>query len=162
MYEVVTAGPVNQVDGLLSSEIHQGVLIAHVSIACIKDKQAALLRQSLLALVKERRGRVSLDLSNVKDFTCAWINVMLEVTRACRKENWDLAIFGLRGTARDILRATHLDRKMTICSGRQEAMEKLGIEGPTIWERLLGGATQEDGAIPIQSGIPAPLAAKAA
>jgi anti-anti-sigma regulatory factor len=125
----------------MRTEIHQGVLVAHISVACIKDKQAGLLRQSLLAMVKERRGRLALDLSNVTDFTCSWINVMLEVTRACRRENWDFAIFGLRGTARAILRATHLDRKMTVCSCRDEALGKLGIDQPTMWERLVGNFT---------------------
>jgi anti-anti-sigma regulatory factor len=144
MYQVVTAGPLNQADTLLATEIHQGVLIAHVNVACIKDKQAAILRQSLLAVVKERRGRVALDLSSVKDFTCAWINVMLEVTRVCRKENWDLAIFGLKGAARDILRATHLDRKMTICFDRAEALGKLDIEPPTAWERLVRGLANHE------------------
>lgn len=127
-------------DALVWSEVHQGVTIAHISIASIKDKQAALLRQSLIALVKERRGRVALDLSSVTDFTCAWINVMLELTRACRRDNWDLAIYGLHGPTRGILRATHLDRKMTICPNRDEALGKLGIEQPTMWERLIGGA----------------------
>lgn len=138
MYELVTASLASPCDSLIRTEIHQGVLVAHISIASIKDKQASLLRQSLLTLAKERRGRLALDLSSVNDFTCAWINVMLEVTRACRRENWDLAIFGLKGNARDILRATHLDRKMTICITRDDALGKLGIDQPTMWERLVG------------------------
>lgn len=138
MYELVTAPTAGPCDTLIRSEIHQGVQVVQITIASIKDKQAGLLRQALLSMVKERRGRVALDLSSVKDFTCAWINVMLEVTRACRRENWDLAIFGLKGTARDILRATHLDRKMTICWSRDDALGKLGIDQPTMWERLMG------------------------
>lgn len=151
MYEVVPAGQINEVDSLLGSEIHQGVLIAHVQVASIKDRQASILRQSLLALAKERHGRLALDLSNVQDFTCAWINVMLEVTRACRKEDWDLAIFGLKGAARDILQATHLDRKMTFCSDRTEALGKLGIEQPTAWERIVRGLTGQESDMPLNA-----------
>ncbi len=144
MYEVVNASTMTPGDALVWSEVHQGVTIAHISIASIKDKQAALLRQSLIALAKERRGRLALDLSSVSDFTCAWINVMLELTRACRRDNWDLAIYGLHGPTRSILKATHLDRKMTICPNREEALGKLGIQQPTIWERFVVGFKGEE------------------
>jgi anti-anti-sigma regulatory factor len=136
MYDVVQPHVVSPEGTLLESAVHQGVTIAKVSIAAIKDRQAAVLQEALMTLVADRHGRLALDCSNLKTFTCAWINALLNVTKACRAADWDLAIFGLTGPARDILRATQLDRRMTICVTRAAALEALGIEQPSNWELL--------------------------
>ena len=136
MYELVQAHVVSPHGALLESSVHQGVTVARISIASMKDRQAAALQAALLSLAADRHGRLALDCSLLKDFTCAWINAILEVTKVCRSAGWDLAIFGLTGPARDILRATRLDRRMTLCLTRAAALSSLGVEQPSSWEHL--------------------------
>jgi anti-anti-sigma regulatory factor len=139
MYEVVQPNIVTHQGTLLESCVHQGVVIARVTTSAIRDRQASMLGEALSELVREHHGRLAIDCSNVRDFTCAWINQLLGLTRMCRERNWDCVVFGLKGPARDILRSTRLDRQMTLCSGRGEALAKLGIEQPSNWEALFAG-----------------------
>ena len=136
MYEVVRSHLDCQHGTLLESSVYQGVTIARITAATINDSHAAELEEHLLALAHERHGRLALDCSGLKNFTCAWIRSLLEVTKLCRALNWDFAVFGLKGPARDILRATHLDRRITISRSRTEALDMLGIEKPSSWEGL--------------------------
>ena len=139
MYEVVQPNIVTHQGTLLESCVHQGVVIARVTTSAIRDRQSELLGDSLRDLAREHHGRLAIDCSNVRDFTCSWINQLLNLTRLCREMEWDCVVFGLKGPARDILRSTRLDRQMSLCSGRGEALAKLGVEQPSNWEALFAG-----------------------
>ncbi len=136
MYEVVQSHSDCQQGTLLESTVHQGVAVARVTIASIKDGEAAVLYKHLHKLAKQHAGRLVLDCSMVTGFTCSWINSLLKVTKMCRGQGWDLAIFGLTGPARDILRTTQLDRQMTVCADRAQALTVMGIEQPSAWDAL--------------------------
>lgn len=143
MYEVVQSHGDCQQGTLLESTVHQGVAVARVTISSIKDGEAAVLYKHLHKLAKHQAGRLVLDCSAVTGFTCSWINSLLKITKMCRNQGWDLAIFGLTGPARDILRTTQLDRQMTVCVDRGQALTVLGIEQPSAWSTLFAALDEQ-------------------
>ena len=134
MYEVVQSHFDCQQGTLLESTVYKGVTVARVTSASVKDGESIVIYKHLHKLAKHQAGRLALDCSALTGFTCSWINSLLKVTKMCRNQGWDLAIYGLTGPARDILRTTQLDRQLTVCDDRDQALAVLGIEPPSPWQ----------------------------
>lgn len=90
--------------------------VVHVLCPAIRERQAAALADQLFLIAERSRGKVMLDLSNVAAFSCAWINVLLEVSKRCRSRGGGLVLTGLRTPAAQTLRQLGLERQFTIAA----------------------------------------------
>ena len=90
--------------------------VIHIECPAVRERQAAALADQLYLIAERSRGKVMLDLGKVTAFSCAWINVLLEVSRRCRSRGGGLVLTGLRSPAAHTLRQMGLERQFTIAA----------------------------------------------
>lgn len=115
---------------------------AIVSLTCpsIHESQADVLGRYLKQLAPEVGGQIVLEVAGVGRFNCAWINTLIEVSRACTRLGGKMFVLGVPAREQTLIRTTGLDRHVNLCSSRAEAMAQFRASS-TPWrmgvERLL-------------------------
>ncbi len=137
---------------------------AVVSLCCtkIEESQCDGLHSYLLGLARNSGGRLALELAGVRNFSCAWINAMMELTRECRALGGQLVLFGLRTEHRTILERTGLARQMTVASSRTRALELLGSATIAPWRLAVARLLDIPVALPFEESARTGLLARAA
>ncbi len=104
---------------------------AVVSLTCpyIRERQSEILGRYLKELAPEVGGRLILEVAGVGQFACAWINTLVEVSKGCQREGGRLIVQGMSKKDVRMLRETGLDRHITLCASRQEAMQHFNRAG---------------------------------
>ncbi|MEI7658449.1 MAG: STAS domain-containing protein [Phycisphaerae bacterium] len=90
--------------------------VVHIQCPAVRERQAAALADQLYLVAERSRGKVMLDLTKVAAFSCAWINVLLEVSKRCRSRGGGLVLTGLCTPAAHTLRQMGLERQFTIAA----------------------------------------------
>jgi anti-anti-sigma factor len=125
---------------------------AVVSLCCSKidEGQAQSLRTYLLGLAHNCGGRLAVELAGVRGFTCAWINVLLELSDRCEAVGGKLVLFGLRKEHRALLGKTGLAKRLAIVTCRTKALEMLGSATIAPWRLALARLFDIPVAIPFE------------
>lgn len=99
-----------------------------VTLVCpaLRERQAALLANYLSDLADRLRGRLVLEVSGVRSFSCAWINTMIQLSRRCVERGGDLKIVGLAAPARKLLNRTGLLDHLHLERSQVAALKNLG------------------------------------
>lgn len=105
-----------------------------VTSSRITDEGAWLVQGAATRISACYDGRLAIDLSLVHDFTCSWINSMLEIDRVCWQHGGRLSVFGMRREMRDILALTGLAESLDVQPDEESALKSIGAwEGPA-WQ----------------------------
>jgi anti-anti-sigma factor len=105
------------------------------SLACpqLHEEQAEALEFSLRELVETSGGRLIVDMTAVANFSCAWINTLIVLTRACETRQGRLAVVGINHRHRRLLSETGLTRYLTLASTQHEALDLVGCPMISPW-----------------------------
>lgn len=112
-------------------------LLAEVDCTVLREAQAARVLRELEPLVERFRGRVAIRVSGVVNFSCAWINALIDLSRACAARGGRLVVFGGHRAFTDLVRRTGLDRDLRLARTQDQAMRLLGEPAPT-WASRAG------------------------
>jgi len=109
-------------DGLISVASMEGVALAFIGMANIRERQAEVMQQKLSAIADRAKGRVAVSLSEVAVMTSAGVNALVAVQLKCEAMGGHLAVFALSKELQKMLRITKLDRKLVIVDTAHEAV----------------------------------------
>ncbi|MBL8875433.1 MAG: STAS domain-containing protein [Phycisphaerae bacterium] len=90
----------------------------------LREAHAAQLGPELVALARLTGGRLALDMTQVTDFSCAWINAMLAAAQHCEQFGGRLAIMSLSPRLETLLRETGLHRQLYLAGSVKEALQR--------------------------------------
>lgn len=90
----------------------------------LREAHAAQLGPELISLARLTGGRLALDMSQVTDFSCAWINAMIAAARQCEQFGGKLAIMALSPKLEGLLRETGLHRQLYLAGSVKEALQR--------------------------------------
>jgi len=90
----------------------------------LREAHAAQLGPELIALARLTGGRLALDMTQVTDFSCAWINAMLAASQHCEQFGGRLAIMSLNPRLENLLRETGLHRQLYLAGSVKEALQR--------------------------------------
>lgn len=90
----------------------------------LREAHAAQLGPELIALARLTGGRLALDMTQVTDFSCAWINAMLAASQHCEQFGGRLAIMSLSPRLESLLRETGLHRQLYLAGSVKEALQR--------------------------------------
>lgn len=109
--------------------------VAVVSLTCpaIREHQAQVLGRYLQELCEEVTGRVVLEVTGVAQFSCAWINTLLSLTRRCRALGGTMVVLGMAPKDEQVLRSTGLDKHLFLRSSRSAALAEFGAPSLAPW-----------------------------
>jgi anti-anti-sigma factor len=110
-----------------------GGVVAALTLHRIDDEHTPMLRAAAEEAAACFSGRLALDMSMVNDFTCAWINALLELDRRCWEHGGQLCLFGLRRELHDVLRQTGLDQSLQVRPDERQALAAIGAESTPAW-----------------------------
>jgi anti-anti-sigma factor len=110
-------------------------LLAQVDCTVLREPQADRVVRELEPLVRRFRGRIALRVSGVVNFSCAWINALVHLSRACAQQGGRLVIFGGHRAFTELIRNTGLDRNLRLASTQDNAMRLLGEPAPGLLDR---------------------------
>ena len=88
------------------------------------EAHAAQLGPELVALARLTGGRLALDMTQVTDFSCAWINAMIAASQHCEQFGGKLAIMSLAPRLESLLRETGLHRQLYLAGSVKEALQR--------------------------------------
>ncbi|MBX3388580.1 MAG: STAS domain-containing protein [Phycisphaeraceae bacterium] len=90
----------------------------------LREAHAAQLGPELVALARLTGGRLALDMTQVTDFSCAWINAMIAASQHCEQFGGKLAIMSLSPRLENLLRETGLHRQLYLAGSVKEALQR--------------------------------------
>lgn len=90
----------------------------------LREAHAAQLGPELVALARLTGGRLALDMTQVTDFSCAWINAMLGAAQHCEQFGGRLALMSLSPRLENLLRETGLHRQLYLAGSVKEALQR--------------------------------------
>ncbi len=90
----------------------------------LREAHAAQLGPELIALARLTGGRLALDMTQVTDFSCAWINAMIAASQQCEQFGGKLAIMSLSPRLEALLRETGLHRQLYLAGSVKEALQR--------------------------------------
>jgi len=99
---------------LMTVEDCGGMQVVHIDCPAVRERQAYALTQPLCTLADRFNGKITLDLANVAAFSCAWINVLIEVSRRCKQRGGTLILTGVSTQASQALKQMGLTKQFTI------------------------------------------------
>jgi len=103
----------------------------------VHERQAIILSEQLAAVVLRSKGRLVLELSEMKSCTCAWINALLALSKRCRDEGGQLLLVSVPEAFRAVLASTGLTKHLAIISHPLETREILGLPNVERWKLAL-------------------------
>ena len=105
---------------------------AVVTLACpaVREWQASVLSTYLSDVVEQHRGRaVIVDVGGITQFSCAWLNALIELSRRCERMGGQLVVVGMSRQSRNMLRSTGLLKHLRLAGNSQEACASAGSRG---------------------------------
>lgn len=97
--------------------------VVTVNEASLRETHAEQLTPELVSLARLSGGRLVLDLSKVRDFSCAWINSMITASGQCARVGGKMCVCGLSKELHAFLKDTGLHRTLQIAPGLREARD---------------------------------------
>lgn len=91
-----------------------GTQFVRIDVAAVRERQAFALTDPLMTLAERHGGRVTMDLTKVAAFSCAWINVLIDLTKRCKKKGGKLVLTGVSTQAKHSLTQMGLAKQFTI------------------------------------------------
>ncbi len=87
-----------------------------VTIDCpdVRERQAAILQDSICNIADKQGGRVTIIMGKVANFSCAWINSLIAINSKCTSKGGKLTLTGVAQPAVHILKQMGLAKKFTI------------------------------------------------
>jgi anti-anti-sigma regulatory factor len=113
-----------------------------VTTSRITDEGAWLIQGAAARTSACYDGRLAVDLSLVHDFTCSWINSMLEIDRVCWQHGGRLSVFGMRREMRDILALTGLAESLDVQPDEETALKSIGAWEAPAWQLAVAKLTE--------------------
>lgn len=104
--------PITQ--NLMTVEDCGGMQVVHIDCPAVRERQAYALTDPLCTLADRFNGKITLDLANVAAFSCAWINVLIDVSKRCKQRGGTLVLTGVSTQARQALKQMGLTKQFTI------------------------------------------------
>jgi anti-anti-sigma factor len=110
-----------------------GAVVATVSCAFLKERQAEVLKGYLADLVERHGGRVILDVGGIGQFSCAWINVLIGLTDRSREVGGEFMVVGFTREAKSMLRSTGLVKHLHLEPNTHAALRLMGQSSISPW-----------------------------
>jgi anti-anti-sigma regulatory factor len=87
-----------------------------VTIDCpdVRERQAAILEESICNVADKHDGRVTILMGKVANFSCAWINSLLAINTKCTAKGGTLTLTGVAQPAAHMLKQMGLAKKFRI------------------------------------------------
>ena len=101
-----------------------------VNEASLRETHAEQLTPELVSLARLSGGRLVLDLSKVRDFSCAWINTMITASGQCARVGGKMCVSGLSRELHTFLKDTGLHRTLQIAPTLREARDIVAGRSP--------------------------------
>ncbi|MBX3410295.1 MAG: STAS domain-containing protein [Phycisphaeraceae bacterium] len=121
------SGPVQHVDlpplpqTLFTLEEINGMNFVRIDCPALRERQAYALTDPLLGLADRAQGRVTIDMTKVAAFCCAWLNVMVELSKRCKQRGGELIITGLNQQSEHMLRQFGMHKQFKIVNAGRAA-----------------------------------------
>lgn len=106
-----------------------------IALTCpaLRERQAHLLAVYLADLAERLEGRLVLDVRGVSEFSCAWINAMLDLSARCVAHGGQLIVVGLSRPSRRMLASTGLLARLRVARCTNAALRRLGVPVLDSW-----------------------------
>lgn len=104
-------------------------LVAAVDCTVLWDAQAERVLHDLDPMCARFQGRLAVEVSGVVNFSCAWLNALMELSERCAKAGGRLVVVGAHSEFTRVVRKTGLTRHIDIVRTEAEAMHRLGEPG---------------------------------
>ncbi len=125
---------------LYTFAVYGSVGVACLQVSVIRDHHAELLAKRLLASATVVDGRIVIDLSSVRSYTCAWLNTLVGLRSDCAALGGRLVVVGIDREGRRLLRETGLSRRLEQAQDWRQGVELVVTEPRQSWRRLIAGA----------------------
>jgi|GEM_PF-3574246 len=99
---------------LMTVEEIGGTQFVRIDVAAVRERQASVLADPLCGLADRHGGKVTMDLTKVAAFSCAWINVLLMLAARCKAKGGNLVLTGISVPAQHLLKQMGLAKSFTI------------------------------------------------
>jgi anti-anti-sigma factor len=109
---------------------------AVVTLACpaVREWQASVLAKYLSDVIENNRGRtVIVDVAGIGQFSCAWLNTLIELTDRVERMGGKLLIAGMPRDSRRLLKSTGLARRLHLTGSTSEALVLAGVAEIAPW-----------------------------
>lgn len=104
-------------------------LLAAIECTALGDAQSERLLHDLRPLCTRFGGRLALEVSGVVNFSCAWINALLDLSDRCTRAGGRLVLVGPHREFTRLIRRTGLHRRIDIARSTADAFHRLGEPG---------------------------------
>ncbi|MFZ4575705.1 MAG: STAS domain-containing protein [Phycisphaerales bacterium] len=118
---------------LCNTVSRSGVAVVNLVARSLRERQAFILQPHLNQVCDEYDGRLVIDASRVEQFTCAWVNCLITLSRRCRTLGGDLIIAGVPRYARDLFESTGLDKHLHLATTPEHAFAEFGLPSVSPW-----------------------------
>jgi anti-anti-sigma factor len=127
-------------ESIVSFSMRSGVGEAVVAGDALQDREVPVIMRQLVDMAKRSDGRLVLDATSLRPFSCTWINALIELDQRCRAMGGQLAISGLGCEASDLIRSTGLEKRLRLVVSRADGIKILrqGQARSTLFDRLFG------------------------
>jgi anti-anti-sigma regulatory factor len=112
-------------DAFVGVRIEDQVAVASVRCTSVRERQAAILQQTLEELSKCHGGRVLLDLCGVGMISTACITDLIALQEQCKLLGGKFIIFGLAADLSNSLQSTGILKKLNLAADEQDARKQL-------------------------------------
>jgi anti-anti-sigma factor len=109
-------------DGLITVAAMDAVALVFIEMATIRERQAEIIQEKLLAVAESCKGRIAVSMAEVGVLTSAGVNALVAVQARCESLGGHLALFALSKDLKRMLKVTKLDRTLVIAENAGEAM----------------------------------------
>jgi anti-anti-sigma factor len=99
---------------LFTLEDINGMNFVRIDCPALRERQAYALTDPLLGLADRAQGRITIDMSKVAAFCCAWLNVMVAVAKRCKERGGELILIGLNQQSEHMLRQFGMHKQFKI------------------------------------------------
>jgi anti-anti-sigma factor len=113
--------PVDE-DGLISVASKGDVTLVFIAMPMVRDRQAEIIQDKLIAIANGGLGKVAVSLSDVAVMTSAGVNALVAAHARCEALGGHLALFALSADLKRLFKVTKLDRKLVIAENAGEAV----------------------------------------
>lgn len=99
---------------LMTVEDIGGMTFIRIDCPAVRERQAFALTDALTNLAERTNGKITMDLTKVAAFSCAWINTLILVGKRCKVKGGKLILTGLSTQALHTFKQMGLHKHFTI------------------------------------------------
>jgi anti-anti-sigma factor len=99
---------------LMTVEDIGGMTFIRIDCPAVRERQAFALNDAILNLADRTNGKMTMDLTKVAAFSCAWINTLIQVGKRCKVKGGKLILTGLSTQALHTFKQMGLHKHFTI------------------------------------------------